>query len=950
MRFAILGPVRAWRGENELGLGSPQQRAVLAALLMRRGRPATVGELVDAVWGEEPPPGAVSVLRTYVSRLRKVLEPGRGAGEAPAVVVSVADGYTVQAPDDALDLGVFERRTAEARKLRAAGDLAGAGELLHAALGAWAGVPLAGIPGPLAEAERAGLGERRLSVLETRLEVDLELGHHDEVVGELTSLVGEHPLRERLCRLLMLALYRCGRQAEALAVYRETRRRLVAELGIEPGAALRELHARLLAADPALDFPDKQAPAPAAAPVPVAALRPAQLPADLPAFTGRSAELARTAALLPVSGEHPSTVVISAIGGMAGVGKTTLAVHWAHQVAHRFPDGQLYINLRGFDPTGSVMDPAEAVRAFLDALGVAPQQVPGSLDAQTALYRSLLAERHVLVVLDNARDTEQVRPLLPGSPGCLVIITSRNQLTGLIATDGAYPLTLSPLPMAEARDFLARRIGAQRLAAEPRAADDIIAGCARLPLALAIVAARAATYPTFPLAAIAEELHESHGSLDAFAGTDTATDARAVFSWSYHALSPDAARLFRLLALHPGPDISAHAAASVAGLPLRQARPLLAELTGAHLLTEHAPGRFTFHDLLRAYAAELTETLDSEAERHALSTRLLDHYLRTAHTACMLVSPHRGDISMPSTRPEAAPEALRDHKRAMNWLGTERAVLLSAVEQSAHGGFDDHTWRLAWAIEMFLDRRGHWHDQVAMHRTALASAQRGRDLEGQAHAHRALGFACGRLNRQDEADIHLPRALELFGRLGDASWQARTHRSMAFLSNGLGDHLKALDHYQEAIELYRSTDYVSGQASVYNEVGWTYILLGEHEEALVQCGKAIELHRQVGDVNGEAAAIDSLGYAHHHLGQYEQAIARYREANAFYRELGDSYLEADTLVHIGDTQAAVGDTEAACDSWRKSLAILEEFEHPDAEQVRERLRGFDPDPGQPPSR
>ncbi|WP_210594210.1 BTAD domain-containing putative transcriptional regulator, partial [Streptomyces sp. GESEQ-35] len=512
LRFAVLGPVRAWRGERELDLGSPQQRLVLAALLLRRGRPATVAELVDAVWGDRAPPAAVSVLRTYASRLRKVLEPGRDAGESPQVIVSAADGYLARVPEHSLDLGVFEQRVAEAKKLRAEGEVPAAAELLHTALDGWEGTPLAGLPGPLAETERSRLAEERLTTLETRLDVDVQLGRHNAVIAGLTALAGEHPLRERLCRLLMLALYRSGRQAEALAAYRRTRSTLVAELGIEPGASLQELHDRILAADASLtpSAPEEEADT-QESPVAGYPARPAQLPADLAAFTGRQAELEQTQALLSDEGERPSTVVISAIGGMAGIGKTTLAVHWAHRIAHRYPDGQLYINLRGFDPTGTVMPPEEAIRVSLDALGVPPRRIPGSLDAQAALYRSLLTNRRMLILLDNARDTEQVRPLLPGSPGCLVIVTSRSQLTGLIANDGAHPLALSPLTPAEAHGFLARRVGAARLAAEPEATHEIIARCARLPLALAVVAAHAATHPGFPLDAVAKKLHDSQG-------------------------------------------------------------------------------------------------------------------------------------------------------------------------------------------------------------------------------------------------------------------------------------------------------------------------------------------------------------------------------------------------------------------------------------------------------
>ncbi|KIF69156.1 regulatory protein AfsR, partial [Streptomyces sp. AcH 505] len=738
VRFAVLGPVRAWRGERELDLGSPQQRAVLVALLLRRGRPATLEELLDAVWGEERPAAAVSVLRTYVSRLRKVLEAGREAADTPRMIVSVGDGYLARFPEECLDLAVFEQQVTAAKKLRAAGELTEAGELLHTALAGWQGPALAGVPGPMAESERSWLSEERLTALETRLDVDVELGRHEEVIAELISLTGQYPLREQQCQLLMLALYRSGRQAEALAVYRSTRRTLIAELGIEPGAALREMHDRILTADASLvpgpprrsDPPDEPE-----GPVVPQPARPAQLPADLPTFAGRHTELDRTRALLPRNGHAPTTVVISAIGGMAGIGKTTLAVHWAHEIAGRFPDGQLYINLRGFDPTGSVVTPDEAIRTFLDALGVPPMRIPAGLAAQAALYRSMLVDRRVLVLLDNARDTDQVRPLLPGSPGCVVIVTSRNQLTGLIAGEGAHPLTLDQLTPAEAHDLLARRLGTGRLAAEPQAADEIIVRCARLPLALAIVAAHAAAYPGFPLSAIAEELRDSNGSLDAFAGgDDLTTDVRAVFSWSYKALSDPAARLFRLLGLHSGPDISSPAAAALAGLPLRETRALLGELTRAHLLTEHFPGRYTLHDLLRVYATERVGAEEEPQERDRAVERLLAWYLHTADAAYTYITPRRRRIRLEPLPASCLPLEFSTHEQALDWCETERANLVTAVNQAATSGHPGIAWRLPAVLWGFFYLRSHLHDWVDTAAVGLAAARAAQHRWGEAQA------------------------------------------------------------------------------------------------------------------------------------------------------------------------------------------------------------------------
>lgn len=960
VRFSLLGPLRAWRDGTELALGSPQQRAVLAVLLLRGGRAAGTGELVDAVWGHTPPAGAVPMLRTYVSRLRKLLEPARAPGAPPRLVVSAGDGYALRTEEITSDLCVFEDGLAQAERRRAAGDSRAAARLLGSALAAWQGPALGGVPGPFARAERARLAERRLGAQEYRLRVELELGRHEAVLPELKALRAAQPLREAVCELLLVALSRCGRQAEALDVYARTRRTLVDELGIEPGPSLRAAHARLLSGTPDLPPP----PVPAAdtdaatgdgsppgtdpgddrdATGPVQArgdVHPSQLPADLALFTGRDTELGRVEALLPAA-EHPDKAVIGLINGMAGAGKTTLAVHWAHRVARRFPDGSLYVNLRGYTQGGSVMHPSEALETFLVALGVAPQAVPEGLDAQAALYRSVLARRRVLIVLDNARDTEQIRPLLPGTPGCLVVVTSRSRLTGLVAGHGAHPLTLGPLTGDEARAMLTRRLGRARVEAEPAATDAIVELCARLPLALAVVAARAAHHPGFRLADIAGELRENHGSLDAFTGGDARTDIRAVFSWSYQALPPQAAALFRRLSLHPGPDIGTAAAAALAAEPTRAVRALLSDLTGASLLGEHAPGRYAFHDLLRAYAGELADAEDGPERRAAALRRLHDHYLHTTHHASATISPLRETLPLPSSTTDSGPLRFTGRKQAMNWLRTERHVLRAVVEQAAATGYEDHAWRTAVGLDLYFDRLGFWHDLMEINSAALRAARAIGDRTGEAHALRGLGFFHTRFAHSAEARRDLGRALELFRAEGDAFGEARTRRCLAYQANGEGRFAVALDHYAHARELYRGEGSVSSEAIVLNEVGWTYILLGEHDRALEHCEKAVALHQETGDPVGEAAAQDSVGYAHHQLGQYGAAVERFERAVALYREIGDHYLEADTLRHAGDAHLAAGDRETALAAFRRALALLEETGHPEAPDLRETLRGLD---------
>ncbi|WP_063726979.1 BTAD domain-containing putative transcriptional regulator [Streptomyces sp. RTd22] len=641
---------------------------------------------------------------------------------------------------------------------------------------------------------------------------------------------------------------------------------------------------------------------------------------------------------------HTATIVV--ISGMAGVGKSSLAVHWAHRIAERFPDGQLYLNLRGFDPGGSPTQPAEAIAGMLHALGVPPQHLPTGLDAQAALYRSLLADRRVLVLLDNARDHDQVRPLLPGSPGCLALVTSRSQLPGLVASDGAVPVLLRLPPVEDARASLVRRIGQERAAAEPRAVADIIELCGRLPLALAIVAARAALHPGFPLAAVATELRRSHGSLDAFADTGSAIDARAAFSWSYDALTPESARAFRLLALHPGPDLTAAAAASLTGLPVRRTRTLLAELTRAHLLTEHSWGRYTFHDLVRAYATELVEDHDTDATRRSALHRMLDHYVHTAHPAALLLSPDADLIPPGPALPGVTPETLTDDRQALDWLTAEYTGLLPAMERAAVSGFDAHLCHLAWALEAFFDRRGHWHDWHTAQRAALEAAHRLADPEWQAFAQRSLARVDGRLGHYAEARTGLDRAAEAFDRLGDTVRLANTHRSLGWTSDQQGDLTAALAHNQRALELFRAAGRRAAEARVLNAVGWYLSLLGRYDQALTHCEQALVMMRETGDRYGEAATWDSIGHAHHHLGQYKQAVIGFHNALTVYRELGVPYQEADTLTRLGDTRQATGEQAAARQSWQQALTLFTELGRPDeAEGVRARMRDRDRERG-----
>src|SRR6266496_3037764 len=676
-----------------------------------------------------------------------------------------------------------------------------------------------------------------------------------------------------------------------------------------------------------------------------------QLPAATASFVGRTTELDALTELLKISSSG-QTVVISAIGGTAGIGKSALAVCWAHQVADQFPDGQLYANLRGFDPTGPPVMPADVIRSFLDALNVRPERIPVSFDAQAGLYRSLLADRRILVLLDNARDADQVRPLLPGSPRCMVVVTSRDRLTSLIIAEGARPLSLDLLTVDEARQLLARRIGERRVAAEPGVVQEIITSCARLPLALSIVAARAAAHPSFPLATLAAELKRARGSredrLAAWNGGEVAADARAVFSWSYQQLSLAAARLFRQLGLHPGPDITTAAAASLTGLTVRHVHSVLDELARANLIQERVPGRYAFHDLLRAYAADEAHARDSQSERDAAVQRGLDHYLRTAYAAALLMYPRVGPIPIAPPIEGVIPEQPADYAQAWDWFEAEYPVVLAAIQLSVVTGQSAYAWQLSWALVEFFRRRGHWHECVATQQAALTAAQQSNDRQAQAHIHRTLGRACRWLARYDEAYAHLKQSLYLFEELDDPIGQAHTHLALDGVLGQQGRPAEALPHAQEALTLSRANGDRLGEARALNGIGWCHTLLGDHRLAITYCAQALTLYRDLGDRRGESHTLDSLGYAHDHLGRHQQAIACFDEALALRRELGDRWGQATTLARLGDAHHAVGDFGAARDVWLYSVEILDQLGHPDAGRVHQKLRNLDgsvrPDP------
>ena len=661
----------------------------------------------------------------------------------------------------------------------------------------------------------------------------------------------------------------------------------------------------------------------------------------MPGFAGRADQLAALSQVLNYPG---GTAVISAIDGTAGVGKTALAVHWAHEVAGEFPDGQLFMNLRGFDPSGTPVTPAHAVRVFLDALGTPADRIPQTVEAQLGLYRSLLVGKRMLVLLDNARDAAQVRPLLPGSPTCRVVVTSRNQQTGLAAIEAAHLLTLDVMTDGEARQLLAHRLGASRIAAESDATARIIESSARLPLAMCIIGARAATQPGLTLAQVATDLG-AQPDLDAFAaGRDPAADVRAALSWSYRQLDRSAARMFRLLGVHPGPDIAAPATVSLAGISPDESRRLLTELSRAHLLAEDGAGRFAFHDLLRAYAAEQADTCDSPADRAAATRRALDHYLATATAALLALNGRNLPASAPPPVPGVAPEAISTRPQALDWFEREYLVLLRLIELAYAGGFDTHAWQLPWLLASIFESRARWQDWESTHRIAMAAAGRLGDQRALALIHHTSGRCACLRSQLPAAEEHFRRALGLFQALADIRWQAHAHVNLGVVVHDAGRYRDAIALAQRAYDLYHEIGDVPGQAGSLTNIGLYSVHLRDYEQGRDMLTRALATYREIGDLSGQAIALANLGVACQRLGEYQEAVAALRTAADLFRDMGHAAYQAEALADLGEACRKGGQEDAAAGAWQEALAIYEELAHPDATKVRANLAALTGNP------
>ncbi|MBB5850501.1 BTAD domain-containing putative transcriptional regulator [Amycolatopsis umgeniensis] len=931
VEFRLLGPVEARIDNRPVELGHARQRCVLAVLLIDANQWLSADRLLDRAWGERIPRGGRDTLYGYLSRLRRSLRLSDEAG-----IVRRDGGYVLTVDEDAVDLHRFRRLLAAAR---AADNDDDATALFKQALELWRGEPCAGLDTPWMLTMRAELDRQRWAAELDYADLRLRAGRHTDVLADLTSLNTTHPLDERLAGQFMLALYRSGRQADALDHYQRLRTRLADELGTDPGRPLQQMYQRILAADPVLATPSSETDRSPEVP--------RQLPAAPALFTGRVPELAELDRVLTAApdGAVPrpqpdqaaaGTMVISAIGGVGGIGKTWLALVWAHRNVHRFPDGQLFVDLRGFSPTGRPTDLADALRGFLIALGVHPAGLPSDLDALAARYRGLVAGKRMLVVLDNAATADQVVPLLPGGTSCTVLVTSRARLPSLIDRCGARHLPLDILTRGEARELLATRLRGQRADVTSEVIDELTELCGRHPLALAITARHAATRPQIPLGEFVAELRDL--GLEAFDhDIDPAASLPAVLSWSLRWLTDRQRTVFALLGPAPGPDIGLSAAACLTGLSPTETRKTLRVLEDHSLLDRHAGGRFAMHDLVRAYATSLAHDVAEPVRRAALD-RVVDFHLHTAYTAERVLDPYRPPIRLDPPVPDAHPQSLPDRPAAWAWLDTHHPHLLAAQHTAAVHRRHHIVWRIAWTLCTFHRRRGRHHDDLAVWEVATEAADQLPDPAARILAHRLLGHAHAELDHHEQAILHLHEALGLAEQHHELTQQAHTHHALGWAWEQRGDDRKALEHARRALSLFRVVDSPVWEAVALNAVGWTAARLGEYDTAREHCQAALVLHRRYEDPDGEADALDSLGFVAHHTGHHQRAIGYYRQALTLYRDVGNTTEAADTLDNLGHPYTALGNHALAHAAWRRALELYrEQGRDADAERVRQQL-------------
>ncbi|MBB6557016.1 AfsR/SARP family transcriptional regulator [Nonomuraea rubra] len=932
LRFAVLGPVRAWRDGQELDLGTPLQRSILGMLLLREGHAVTPNEMIDAVWGEEAPPRALGALRTYVSRLRTVLEPDRPARSRPELLTSIGRGYALRLPEDSLDLTRFERGIQQAEAARKAGKPAECARALRAALALFEGEPLAGTVGPYSEHQRDRLVERRISVVETLMDVDLELGNHAKIVSELIALTADHPLRERLRAQLMLALYRCGRQGDALNVFTETREALIDELGIEPGPELSALHQRILAADPTLaaaEVPQEEEPAgeeeqqqPA-----LELPRPAQLPAAVSDFTGRKEIAVRLRTLLSAQ-PAAEGVPIAAISGIGGVGKTTLAVHVAHLVDDVFPDGQLYADLRGY--TDQALAPESALGGFLRALGVPPDVIPDAPAERSALYRSILAERRILVLLDNARDAAQVSPLLPGTPGCAAIVTSRGKLADL---PSAKLVDLDVMEPDEALSLFSSVAGAERVAAEHGAAMDVVAACGFLPLAVRIVASRLAARPSWTVASLVPRLADEQRRLDELRVGNLAVEA--TFALGYGQLTSVQARAFRLLSLPNGPDISVGAASAVLSMSMFEAEEVLESLVDASLLEAPAPGRYRFHDLLKLFARRALDRGERPQARTMALRRLLGFYLASAQSAHTLA--YEGSMIPANLVVVGSGLTFTSVDEAVAWLISEGDSLFAAIDQAAATARTAEQLLpaadLLVAMEPLLEAGTHTREFDRGTKAVLATAQRNADQGSELRARYVQGRVLFADNRLKDAEQHFRIVHELSRARQEKIVTGEVLNALAVVVGRQRRHTEALSLFEAATRWYRENGVPAGEALVLSYSARDHLGLGRPEDAIAAAEKGLAIFTEIGSGAGTARARYHLGIVLSRVGRLTEAVHHHAECLAFFRASKQRVWEQRVCSRLAETFIAAERYPDAVRHAEQALVVSREIGHPYGEAL-----------------
>jgi DNA-binding SARP family transcriptional activator len=930
--FRILGPVEVFRDGHSLPLGRGKLTDLFATLAVSPNQVVSIGALTETVWHIQAPERPRAALHSAVARLRQII--GHG------FIETHSSGYRFSVQSSSFDLFKFSQITAAARQEQRAQD---ALDLLTEAIGLWRGTPLENVTSPvLLNSAVPRLAETFLSTCEQWASLCLQTGRHEAAVAKLNPLIDEHPFRERMAGQLMLGLYRCGRQADAIAAYESLRHRLGEEMGIDPAQELQELHLKILRADPSLRGAPGQTNliTPVLETLPAAtepglvklpglsassngstSVAPRRLPSDTRAFTGRKAELARLLELADSDARSLGAVPVLAIDGMAGIGKTALAVHAAHLLAERFGDGQLFIDLHGYTEGYPPRSPDEALETFLRALGLPASAIPEDTEERAALYRDRLAGTRTLVVLDNAADETQVRPLIPGDGGCLVLVTSRRQLKGL---QDAHAVALDVLAEPEAIALLREVAGPGRIAADDPAAAEIAGLCGRLPIAVRIAAALIRSRTGWSPRDLAGRLRAAQAGLDAFSVGDQ--DLAAMFGLSSQTLHHEQRRLYACLGLIPGPEIDALAAAALLGADPVTAERLLQELVDQSLLLEPAAGRYRMHDLIRAHARGLTLADACEAEGDRAIARLLNYYQHTAGRADARISWNARPS--PYGLPPAHAPALSDAAAARALLRAERANLIACLQYAIDGGRDELTVALSAGLASLLRIDGPWSQGMLLHTAAAAAAGRLGDRSGQADALTRLAILRRLACDFPGAGDSLREALELHSEAGDKAGQAHALLELGSLGRLSGDSPGADRSLRAALRLYRETDDKAGQAYALTDLGIVRRVSGEYPDALRSLHAALRLYPQAGEKAGQARALAELAETEvqRQAGDYQDAARNAAAALGIFQELGDRLGQAHVLTALGKVRSLDGDYQGAAADLTAALKVYEDLD------------------------